>query len=320
MSMWGGGLWWGAFAFAAEAWTVPADLASRVRAVANQSIGVRIDIATKPFLGLPYTNEAAGEGASPDFDPPARYDTFDCMTFVEEALGLVLAADPVDAPTIRNALRYGAPAAAHAEMAAPTYVDRNHFMESQWIPRALANGLLVDITDRVGRPRTVEKDVTLDVWKNWKRRRLFAIPDLALPVGTWRLRYLDLAQAVEAAPRIPPGAIVVTLRAVRTHSPIITTHISIVVPGPTEPLMRHATRMGKQTVRDDRLSWYMAHLRDYVNWPALGVVVLYPVEQGPRNSRLLALPYNVLPFPDAEGESPYFEPKPIPPLADDPHE
>lgn len=306
--------------FAAEVWTIPTEVASDVRAVANQSIGVRIDVATKPFLGLPYTNEAAGEGISPDFDPPARYDTFDCMTFVEEALGMVLAGDPVDAPTIRNALRYGTQGVADAEKAAPTYVDRNHFMESQWIPRAVANGLLVDITDRVGRARNVEKDVTPDIWKNWKRRRLFALPDLSLPVGIWRLRYLDLAQAVEAVPQIPPGAIVLTLRAVRGHSPIITTHISIVVPGTTEPLMRHATRMGKQNVRDDRLSWYMAHLRDYVNWPALGVSVFYPVEQGPRNSRLLPLPYPALSLPDAEGESPYFEPKPIPPLPDDPRE
>ena len=296
---------------AAEQWTIPNDVLTALRSVTTQSIGVRIDVATRPFLARPYTNDAAGEGEGPDLDAPARYETFDCMTFIEEALGLVLAGDPLDAPMIRDALRYDG---------APAYPTRNHFMESQWIPRAIANGLLVDITDKVGQARTVEKEVTLDVWKNWRRRKLFALPDLALPIGGWRLRYLDLAQAVEAAGRIPAGAVVVTLRAPRTWSPIITTHISLVVPGPAEPLMRHATRMGKQNVRDDRLSWYMAHLRDYVNWPALGVMVLYPVEQGPRVSRLLPLPYPNSPFPDAVGDAPHFEPQPIPPLADDPVE
>lgn len=320
MALFVGGFLWCTLVFASQPWTIPADVADAVRKVANEPLGIRIDAATRPFLGLPYTNDAAGEGTGPDPDPPARYDTFDCVTFIEEALGMVLAGDPIDAPTIRDALRYGPTAVGQTGAPQPAYVDRNHFMESQWIPRALANGLLVDITDRVGRARTVEKQLTPEIWKNWRRRGLFALPDLALPLTTWRLRYLDLAQAVEAVPHIPPGSIVVTLRAVRTYSPIITTHISLVVPGTTEPLMRHATRMGKQTVRDDRLSWYMAHLRDYVNWPALGVAVLYPVEQGPRKSRLHPLPYPSIPLPDAEGESPYFQPKPIPPLADDPHD
>jgi hypothetical protein len=293
------------------AWTVPAEAAQAVRAVSQRPIGERIAAATLAFRGLPYLNDAAGEGEGQDADPPARYDAFDCVTIIEEALGMVLAGDPVDAPIIRDALRYSG---------APSYLTRNHFMESQWIPGAIQAGLLVDITDRVGHARTVRKALLPETWKNWRRRKLFALPDAALPLGEWQLRYLDLAEAVLAAPNIPPGSIVVTLRAVREWSPIVTTHISFVVPGPTEPLMRHATRMGKQNVRDDRLSWYMAHLRDYVNWPALGVTVLYPVEQGPRISALLPRPYPDVPLPDAEGEPPRFEPQPIPPLADDPND
>jgi hypothetical protein len=288
-----------------ERWTPPPDVVAAVRAVAARPVAERIEAASRAFLGLPYLNEAAGEGSGPDPDPPARYDAFDCLTFVEEVLGLALAPDPVYAPVIRDALRY------RGTMA---YESRRHFMEAQWIPDAIRNGLLVDVTDRVGRARTITKDVTPLTWKSWKRRTLFKLPDALLPVGSWSLRYLDLAEAYAAAERIPAGAVLVTLRKDK-GAPVVTTHISMVVPGTgaERVWMRHATRMGTKKVRDDRLAWYAAHLRDYVNWPALGVTVLMPREQGPRVSALAAAPLPP-PFPDAEGELPVFEPKPIPPF------
>lgn len=284
----------------AERWTVPGEVLEAVRGVSEWPLGERIEVATRPFLGLPYWNDAAGELDDTDPDPPARYDTFDCLTFVEEALGLVLAADPLGAPAIRDALRYRGPAA---------YGTRRHFMEAQWIPDAIQNGLLVDITPRVGRARRVEKHVSLDTWRRWRRRGLFQLPEAELPTGPWSLSYLDLAEAEAAVPRIPPGSVLLTIRQPREWSPITITHISLVLPGGR---MRHATRMGAQKVRDDRLDWYVRHLRDYVNWPVLGVGVLYPREQGPRVSALqpFSLPD---PFPAAEGPLPAFAPAPIAP-------
>ncbi|GDX81974.1 hypothetical protein LBMAG42_37850 [Deltaproteobacteria bacterium] len=285
-------------------WTLPAATVEAVRAVAGRPLGERLDAATRGFLGRPYVVDIAGEGEGVDPDAPARYDTFDCMTFLEEALGMALAGDPLQAPLIRDALRYSG---------APTYLNRNHFMEAEWIPRAIAAGLLEDVTDRVGRARTLTKDVSRDTWRAWgARMRVFReLPDTRLPVGSWSMRYLDLAEAAEAASRIPPGAIVVTLRVARTWSPVITTHVSLVVPGPHEPMMRHATKMGQRQVRDDKLSWYMTHLRDYVNWPALGVAILMPVEQGPTVAATLPDGLPPLRFADAEGELPHFDPKPL---------
>jgi len=297
------------------AWTVPSAVAEAVRAAADRPVGERIDVATRSFLGLPYQNDAAGEGRAPDLDPPARYDRFDCLTFVEEALAMVLAGDPADAPEIRDQLRYHGP---------PVYEARNHFMEAQWIPGAIEAGLLVDITDRVGHARTLTKLVTPEVWQNWRGRwRFSSLAAADLPLGTWTIRYLDLAEAAARAPSIPAGSVVVTLRAERAWSPVITTHVSLVVP-PSEPggelRMRHATRMGKQVVRDDRLGWYMEHLRDYVNWPALGVAILAPVEQGPRVAALVPDPWAASPLAEAEGDLPRFEPRPIAPYLapDDP--
>lgn len=260
-----------------ERWTLPVAVLDRIRAAATRPVGERLAIATQPFLGLPYRNDAAGEGEGVDPDPPARYDVFDCLTFVEEMYGVVLAGDPVHAPLIRDALRYEG---------AVRYENRRHFMEAMWVPSAIRQGLFEDITPRLGPARTLTKNVTRDTWLGWGRRRLFKIPDDHLPVGTWTLNYLDLAAAEAAVAKIPAGALILTLRVDRGWIPVVTTHVSMVIAGESEPMMRHATRMGNQKVRDDRLGWYVHHLRDYVNWPALGITVLQPREQGPRISAL----------------------------------
>ena len=264
-----------------ERWTIPPEVINAVRAVRDEPLGVRMDAASRTFLDLPYTNEAAGEGIGEDLDPPARYDTFDCLTLVEEVVALSLAGDPLYAPDIRNALRYRGD---------PSYADRRHFMEAQWVPDAIENGLLEDITARVGRASRLVKDVTPEVWRHWRHRAFFALPDAALPTGRWTLPYLDLDAAEEAILRIPAGALILTLRVPRDWSPVVTSHISMVVATPDGPRMRHATRMGVQKVRDDRLDWYIHHLSDYTNWPSLGISVLYPREQGPRLSRLVVDP------------------------------
>ena len=286
-------------------WTLPAGTVASIRAVAHLPIGERIDAATRAFLGRPYATDTVGEGEGDDPDPPARYDAFDCMAFLEEALGMVLAGDPLQAPTIRDALRYSG---------FPSYQNRNHFMEAEWIPRAIASGLVDDITDRVGHARTLKRDITPAVWDGWgSRKRIFnLLPSSRLPIGPWTVRYLDLAEAIAAVPRIPPGAVVVTLRVERPWSPVVTTHVSLVVPSATEPMMRHATKMGLGKVRDDKLGWYMIHLREYVNWPALGVSVLMPVEQGPTLAATLPDPVPRERFADAVGPLPHFAHKPDP--------
>ena len=72
---------------------------------------------------------------------------------------------------------------------------------------------------------------------------------------------------------------------------IVVTHLGFKVPSPPEvPLMRHATRMGKQPrVRNERLAWYLEHVQWYHHWPVDGVTVLMPQEYGPRRARMVAL-------------------------------
>lgn len=261
---------------------LPDSIAAAVRDSHNQPIGARITTISAAMMGTPYLNDATGEATAPDFDPPARYDAFDCLTFVEEVLALTLSADERGAAEIRNSLRYG-----HGQ--APSYENRKHFMLQQWVPSAIAAGWVRDITAEVGETRLLEKRVTLRNWQWWKGRKLFLLPDALLPVGDFQLPILSPGSAWDVAPELPDGAIILTVRESKAHVPIVVTHLGFKVSSaiPDKPFFRHATKMGSQPrVRNDWLRWYIEHNRWYHWWPVAGFTVLMPLEQGPRLSAI----------------------------------
>ena len=260
---------------------IPLELLDIARSVAGRPVGERMAAVSAPLLDAPYLNDAAGEGAGPDLDPPARYDAFDCLTFVEEVLALTLPPDPLEAPRVRQSLRYG-------EGTPVSYQTRNHFMLEQWIPRAIENGWLEDITAEIGETRLLTKQVTPKTWAWWKKRKLFQLADEELPTGDYALQVLAPGAAREALDRIPDGALILTVRESKDYVPIVVTHLGFKVPSKGEPLMRHATRMGKTPrVRNERLAWYLEHIQWYHHWPVAGISVLMPREYGPRRSRLI---------------------------------
>ena len=108
--------------------------------------------------------------------------------------------------------------------------------------------------------------------------------DERLPTGTFQLQVMRLGAAAEIVDEIPDGALILTVRESREYVPIVVTHIGFKVPAGEVPLMRHATRMGSEPrVRNDRLAWYLEHVRWYQRWPVDGITVLMPQEIGPRN-------------------------------------
>ena len=121
---------------------LPPKLLRAARLAAGEPLGERMKRISDVLVGQPYQVDAAGEGRGPDPDPPARYDAFDCLTFVEEVLALALPADPLSAPMVRNGLRYGG--------APMDYGNRRHFMLTQWVPGAIADGWVTDITESLG--------------------------------------------------------------------------------------------------------------------------------------------------------------------------
>lgn len=253
---------------------LPTEVADRVRALRHESIGSRIKGHSESWLGLPYTNGPLGEGGGEDPDPMLRYDTFDCLTFVEEVLALSLAPDPVATQNVRLALRYTKPNE-------PTYSNRRHFMLAEWIPELIEKGWLQDITSRYEGAIKIQREVTESTWKNWSKRGSFELRDERLPIGVQQFWYLPIDAAISAAPQIPDGTILFTLRQPLPHIPIAVTHVSIKIPG-DRPTMRHATKMGSGGVKDHSIVWYLEHLKTYENWPAAGLILLEPLDFGPR--------------------------------------
>ena len=129
-------------------------------------------------------------------DPPARYDAFDCVTFLEEVLALALAGDPISAPLYRNALRY--------EDGVPEYSRRHHFMMAEWIPANVDAGFVRDITSTLGETHRIEKVVERKTWSNWQGTRQFKHDLNELPVGAYGLNVLSLDAAEEAIDDFPP--------------------------------------------------------------------------------------------------------------------
>ncbi len=264
---------------------LPEELARIALEVRDRPIGERMAAISAPLMGTPYLIDATGEGGEIDPDPPARYDAFDCLTFVEEIMALALAPDPRSAPAIRNDLRWG-----HGRDR--SYENRHHFMLEQWIPAAIENGYLTDITHTLGETHRVRKTVTAKTWQWWKKRELFKLPDSKLPTGDYELQVLSLAEALLVAEDIPDGALILTVRKSKDYVPIVVSHLGFKVPSadPAVPLMRHATKMGKTPrVRNDKLKYYLEHVRWYHWWPVDGITVLMPREAGPRVSRTVAL-------------------------------
>jgi hypothetical protein len=254
-------------------------LPPNVRAAAEGAVllplAQRMRAVSEPFLDAPYVNDPLGEGMGHDADPFARYDVFDCLTFVEEVLALSFAGDPAHSAWIRSSLRYGD--------AEPNYASRRHFMELQWIPGNLEAGWLRDVGAEYGETTRFEREVTMGLWRAWSKRDTFAHTDDQLPVGVMSLNVLSLEEALRVVDEIRPGSIVMTVREDRPWIPLWITHLGFVVPGEGEPMIRHASRMkSSMRVRDHKLRWYLEQLQEYKHWKAAGISIYEPVEYGPR--------------------------------------
>lgn len=250
--------------------TPTSTLVHALREAPNAPLHARMKLVSDAMLGARYLADPLGEGEAPDLDPLVRYDAFDCLTFVEEVLALSLTTHHAEADALRMRLRYG-----HSE---PSYANRHHFMELQWLPAAVSNGLLVDRTASYGATQRHEQEVTPHIWKHWPSRARFAIPDDTLPTGPIALDVLPLSAAREHASRIKPGTLLFVVREHRPGVPIWITHAGIVFEGADgAPILRHATkRPPVPSVRDEPLARVLARL-GHEHWPVYGVALFEPI-------------------------------------------
>src|SRR5690606_26803622 len=93
------------------------------------AMATRLEHLTRPFLGTPYRVSPLGEGHGADADPRLRWDGVDCLTFVETAMAMARAESSDGLLPLLDDVRYAA--------LPPTYQNRHHFAEAQWIPNNL---------------------------------------------------------------------------------------------------------------------------------------------------------------------------------------
>lgn len=217
------------------------------------------------FLGTPYVHSPLGEGSGVDPDPTFRLDAVDCLTFVEQALAMSLAHSESQVLELLERIRYAS---------SPTYEDRNHLMEAQWLPNNQRKGFLVDVTRRYGGADTVRVRKTLTPL-SWSSRSSLALglPRTHQPRGTYSLDMIPLERVMAHARRVPSGTILLVLREDLPLKATRVTHLGFVVQKGKRTWLRHARRGvdGNGRVVDEDLETFLARNAKYDKWRVSGV-------------------------------------------------
>jgi hypothetical protein len=230
---------------------------------ANAPVAERLLRMSERFLNTPYVLSPLGEGQGVDPDPTFRLDAVDCLTFVEQSMALGLARSEADVAPLLETLRYAS---------TPSYEDRNHLMEAQWLPNNIRKGFLVDVTRRIAAEDAVPVTKTLTPL-TWQSRSSVALglPRGRQPVGAYPLNMLPLERVMAHARSIPSGTILVVLREDLPLKATRVTHLGFVVQRKKRTYLRHASRGGYNRVVDEDLETFLARNARYAKWRVTGV-------------------------------------------------
>lgn len=261
---------------AVESWSSldAAQKAQRVGAARALPFPERVLEHSGRFLDTPYLVSPLGEGEGIDPDPTLRYDAVDCLTFVEEVLALSLASRIERVPGFLEQLRYGSE---------PTYVDRNHLMEAQWLPRNIAKRFIRNVTREYGGDDVVEakKSLTALTWTS-KSSQALLLPKTAQPLGEFTLDIIPLAKVLEKARAVPSGTLLVVVRTELPLKPTRITHLGFVVQKGKRTYLRHAARNPFLRVVDEDLEGFLLRNGRYTKWPVEGVAFYAPMSERER--------------------------------------
>ncbi|MFY1832144.1 N-acetylmuramoyl-L-alanine amidase-like domain-containing protein [Myxococcus fulvus] len=215
------------------------------------------------FINTPYVLSPLGEGSGVDPDPTFRLDAVDCLTFVEQSMALGLARTEPEVASLLEHIRYAQ---------TPSYEDRNHLMEAQWLPNNIRKGFLRDVTrthggeDAVG----VTKTLTKTTWQSRSSQAL-QLPRERQPTGTYALNMIPLEKVMAHARSIPSGTILVVMREDLPLKATRITHLGFVVQRKHRTFLRHASRGGYNRVVDEDLETFLTRNSRYAKWKVTGV-------------------------------------------------
>ncbi|WP_255442813.1 N-acetylmuramoyl-L-alanine amidase-like domain-containing protein [Corallococcus sp. Z5C101001] len=246
-------------------WTplTPEQRAALIADPAEAPLAERLLGMSERFLNTPYVLSPLGEGQGVDPDPPFRLDAVDCLTFVEETLALSMAHAEPEVPALLERIRYAS---------TPSYEDRNHLMEAQWLPNNIKKGLLVDVTRQYAKDDSVAvtKTLTARTWQS-KSSMALQLPRERQPVGTFTLNMIPLEKVLTHAREVPSGTILVVMREDLPQKATRITHLGFVVQKKKRTYLRHASKGGYNRVVDEDLETFLARNARYDKWRVTGV-------------------------------------------------
>jgi len=245
--------------------------------------------ASGELVGARYQLSPLGEGVPPDGDPRFSLGEFDCVTLVETTIALGHARSIAEARVLLDDVRY------HG---LPTFENRNHYVEAQWIPVNARKGWIEDSTRSLAGLQTLEA-VLIHTPARWREASrvgnlVRGLDPSALPIGVFRLPFVPLSQIAAIVPRIPAGTIAFVVRAERRGRPYRVTHMGIIVVAASgRRLVRHASSSARRVV-DEPLDRFVSRHAAQRSWPVVGIS-LWAIRNNDARARILLDPAGELP-------------------------
>ncbi len=237
----------------------------------------RIDVLSKMFVGTTYGEFPLGDGSGPEPWPRWRTDKVDCQTFVETVLAMANARSLKEAKAVLDDIRYA--------KAPPSFENRNHFTEAQWLPVNSGKGYFKDETTVLDR-RAPSETLVLRKEQWTQVPGLKRLEQANIPDGSYTVRYLPLDEAKKKARSIANGTILMVVREFDPNRVVRISHMGFVVRDGRKTFVRHASTGDAKAVVQEDLGEFLDKQLTYKKWRVVGVALAQPVDASARVAKL----------------------------------
>jgi Protein of unknown function (DUF1460) len=190
---------------------------------ATTDLAERIERISESFLGRSYVEGSLGGGPDLPEEFSVSLEAFDCVTYIEIVLALVLAGTTEEFINRLREIRY--------EGGRVDWFHRNHYM-TDWARNNEQRGFIANVTTGTA---NFEKTCTLSL-----------IP--GLPVRAATFHYVPNRSLAEVAGQVDTGDLILF---VSTRETLDVFHAGLLVKRDAQILLRHATRTANAVIEQD---------------------------------------------------------------------
>jgi hypothetical protein len=253
------------------------ELGARLAQVHALPFPERVERLSVAFLGTPYGELPLGDGSGPESWPRWRTDKVDCQTYVETVLAMANAKSLAGAKNVLDDIRY---------KGAPSFDNRNHFTEAQWLPVNLEKGYFTDEVPALdGRAPTETLTLVREQWSKVPvLKRLANINNIA--DGKYRVRYLPLGELRSHVKGIQSGSIIMVVREYDPNRVVRISHMGFVVKTDKGWMVRHASTGPEHAVIEVPFGQYLEQMSSFKKWKVAGFALALPVDASLRVSQI----------------------------------